>query len=458
MRKIMFLLSMVTICVSCAKEMNPSGNSGQTPSASGVREFIATMENVETKTALGADLNVKWSKGDEISVFDEAGTNFKFAAKSSGTSVTFTQVTEGEMVGSVFYAIYPYKAENTIDLTTGKISSTMNTDKYNAGPGNFTKVWHNIMTARTDNNELKFKNLAALVKFTIPEGLELSSFYFATSDYILASNISVAVGEDGTPSLSSIDGGTKDITINPSNADTFKPGVYYMPILPGTFTNFRVLMTWASGSVKTSDAFGLTEFKADRNKVINLGTLYDNREYYKWMNFENGIVNPMISWWQTNATLEVVGNPCSDDVNSSSKVLKSDASALSSGIHGGFDFDLKNLNSNALKRIKAIKCQIYITAADNNTYFPHLQLSTTNKILPSSINGIKPSTGTWDKDEYKNAFQAGQWNTFVFPFDPTITTAVKLRPMMYFEGGYVSGTAGSRVVYLDNIGFSYIEE
>ena len=452
MRKIMFLLSMVTICVSCAKEMNPSGNSGQTPSASGVREFIATMENVETKTALGADLNVKWSKGDEISVFDEAGTNFKFAAKSSGPSVTFTQVTEGEMVGSVFYAIYPYKEENTIDLTTGEISSTMNTDKYNAGPGNFTKVWHNIMTARTDNNELKFKNLAALVKFTVPEGLELSSFYFATSDCILASNISVAVGEDGTPSLSSIDGGKKDITINPSNADatTFKPGVYYMPILPGTFTNFRVLMTWASGSVTKSDAFGLTEFKADRNKVVNLGTLYDNREYYKWMNFENGIVNPMISWWQTNATLEVVDNPCSDDVNSSSKVLKSDASALSSQIHGGFDFSIATLNSSALGRIKSIKFQMLVNEDDANKYYPRI-----DKTLPSSINGVKPSGSTWTQNEFKAAFKAGKWNTLTYTF----TSNVKIRPMLYFSSGNpVDASTGSRVVYLDNIGFSYIEE
>ena len=76
MKKIVFLLSMVTICMSCAKEMNPAGNEDQSSSNTGKREFVATMENVGTKTALDADLNVKWSKGDIISVFDETGKNF----------------------------------------------------------------------------------------------------------------------------------------------------------------------------------------------------------------------------------------------------------------------------------------------------------------------------------------------------------------------------------------------
>ena len=40
MKKIVFLLSMVTICMSCAKEMNPAGNEEQTPSASGAREVL----------------------------------------------------------------------------------------------------------------------------------------------------------------------------------------------------------------------------------------------------------------------------------------------------------------------------------------------------------------------------------------------------------------------------------
>ena len=60
---------MVAICVSCAKEPAPEQESATT----GVREFIANIESVQTKTVLDADLSVKWGAGDAISVFDEAG-------------------------------------------------------------------------------------------------------------------------------------------------------------------------------------------------------------------------------------------------------------------------------------------------------------------------------------------------------------------------------------------------
>ena len=450
MKKIMILLSMVTICMSCAKEMNPAGNEGQS-SNTGKREFVATMENVGTKTALDADLNVKWSKGDVISVFDETGKNFKFETQNTGSSVVFTQVTEGEMVGSTFYAVFPYNESAT--LSNNVVSTKMNTKNYSAGPGNFAKAWHNIMTAKTTNNELKFKNLASLVKFTVPEDLELKEFYFGASG-MLAGSLSVTVGDDGVPSLTAVNDAISGITITPSgSAETFAPGVYYMPILPGTYKNFRTLMTWATGDVNKSDAFGLSEFKAGRNKVVNIGTLYDNREYYKWMTFENGVVNPIITWKQDNATLEVVDNPCSDVVNASAKVLKSDASARTSGIHGGFDFSISTLNENARGRIKAVKCQIYVSDSDEDIYFPRL-----DKALPYSINGIKPSGDTWTEGEYKSAFVSGQWNTLVFKFDSSSVANIKIRPMLSFAGSNVSATTGSRIVYLDNIGFSYIEE
>jgi hypothetical protein len=459
MKKIMILLSMATICMSCAKEMNPAGNEGQTPSASGAREFIATMENVGTKTTLDADLNVKWSKGDIISVFDETGKNFKFETQNTGSSVVFTQVTEGEMVGSTFYAVFPYNESAT--LSGNVISTKMNTANYTASPGDFSKSWHNIMTAKSSGNELKFKNLASLVKFEIPEGLDLASFYFSATN-VIAATVDVAVGDDGVPSVSSRSTESYGTTISPREGNTLAPGVYYMPILPGTYKNFRLALTWASGSVTQSDAFSLDSFEADRNKVVNIGTLYDNREYYRWITFENQKMHSAIAYWQGQEVaglnnFTIIENPWKYKANPSQYVVKMDASSFNSP-HGGFNIDISAVNNSVKGRITAVKFQMFVTSVNAQKYYPRLE-SGTNKFLPSSINGKKPSAAAWTKEEFNNAMNTDGWNEFTFPIDATSLSLLKIRPMLWFSSGAaVDSNTGDRIVYFDNIGFSFVGE
>ena len=457
MKKIFVLLSMVAICMSCAKEMNPAGNEDQS-SNTGKREFVATMENVGTKTALDADLNVKWSKGDIISVFDETGKNFKFETQNTGSSVVFTQVTEGEMIGSTFYAVFPYNESAT--LSGNVISTKMNTANYTASPGDFSKSWHNIMTAKSSGNELKFKNLASLVKFEIPEGLDLASFYFSATN-VIAAAVDVAVGDDGVPSVSSRSTESYGTTISPREGNTLAPGVYYMPILPGTYKNFRLALTWASGDVKQSDAFSLDQFTAERNKVVNIGTLYDNREYYKWITFENQKMHSAIAYWQGKGDIDnftIIDNPWKFTANSSSKVVKMDASSFNEP-HGGFDVNISEINPSVKGRIKALKFQMFVTLANAGKYYPRLELSSSEKILPSSINGKKPTGDTWTQSEFKNAMNTDGWNTFSFPIDAATLSTLKIRPMLWFSSGKpVDKTTGDRIVYFDNIGFSFVEQ
>lgn len=457
MKKIFVLLSMVAICMSCAKEMNPAGNEDQS-SNTGKREFVATMENVGTKTALDANLNVKWSKGDIISVFDETGKNFKFETQNTGSSVVFTQVTEGEMIGSTFYAVFPYNESAT--LSGNVISTKMNTANYTASPGDFSKSWHNIMTAKSSGNELKFKNLASLVKFEIPEGLDLASFYFSATN-VIAAAVDVAVGDDGVPSVSSRSTESYGTTISPREGNTLAPGVYYMPILPGTYKNFRLALTWASGSVTQSDAFSLDQFTAERNKVVNIGTLYDNREYYKWITFENQKMHSAIAYWQGKGDIDnftIIDNPWKFTANSSSKVVKMDASSFNEP-HGGFDVNISEINPSVKGRIKALKFQMFVTLANAGKYYPRLELSSSEKILPSSINGKKPTGDTWTQSEFKNAMNTDGWNTFSFPIDAATLSTLKIRPMLWFSSGKpVDKTTGDRIVYFDNIGFSFVEQ
>lgn len=453
MKKRYILLPILAICVSCAKE--PAQD--QEPTISGIKEFIANIESVHTKTILDADLSVKWGMDDVISVFDEAGNHFQFKSQGEGTSVVFKQVGDGELVGSTFYAIFPYNENNTI---SGNVISTfMNTNNYSASPGSFSKTWHNIMTAKSSGNELNFKNLAALVKFEVPEGLDLASFYFSATN-VVAREIDVTIDNSGTPSVSSRSTESYGCTVLPPEGNaTLVAGVYYIPVLPGTYKNFRLALTWASGTITQSDAFSLDEFVADRNKVINIGTLYDNREYYKWISFENNLLHSSIANNQENTVLEVIENPWKYNANSSQYVLKSDASARTSNIHGGFTVDISSLNNSVRGRIRSVKFQMFITSDNAGKYYPRLELDDNSRIMPLSINGTKPAGAAWTQAEFNEAIIANGWNTFVYTYDDANMSLIRLRPMAWFSsGGNVDASTGNRVVYFDNIGFSFVEE
>ena len=51
------------------------------------------------------------------------------------------------------------------------------------------------------------------------------------------------------------------------------------------------------------------------------------------------------------------------------------------------------------------------------------------------------------------------WNTFEFPYDDATMSLIRVRPMAWFgNGGNVTNTTGDRIVYFDNIGFSFVEQ
>jgi hypothetical protein len=121
--------------------------------------------------------------------------------------------------------------------------------------------------------------------------------------------------------------------------------------------------------------------------------------------------------------------------------------------------NITDINSSIKGRIKAVKFQMFVTSANSGKYYPRLELSSSNKILPSSINGKKPSGSAWTQEDFNSAMNTGGWNEFTFPIDATSLSTLKIRPMLWFKSGDpVSNSTGDRIVYFDNIGFSFVEQ
>lgn len=243
-KSISVLFSILVMLSSCSKD--PASGPGSTNTGntntdqdndSGItidrNEFTAIIDETHetsAKTTLNEN-QVSWNEGDAISIFDGSGTNFRFVAESSGTSVTFTKVTEGTLTGNTFFAIYPYQDSNSIE---GGVISAKTPESYTVDNSAFTSAKSALMIARTTNNELHFKNVSSLLKFEVPEGVDIAKMYFYASGADLSGNVSLSFNEAGQPVINTATPEYKGITIMAEENGTFPAGTYYLPVIPNT--------------------------------------------------------------------------------------------------------------------------------------------------------------------------------------------------------------------------------
>lgn len=451
---LLFTAAFAALAISCTKEANPAVEP-ETSLKAAPTEFTATIDEALTRTSLSQDgsvWKVLWNAGDAISVFDASGNKAKYVAQSSGASTAFTLEGESALSGDTFYAVYPYKDSDTF---SEGVLSTSTADAAISSPGSFTNAETAVMTAKSSSDKLSFKNLSSLLKFTIPEGLTMEYLIFYTSSQGVAGNVTVSIADDGTPSVVTAPTAIPNMKINKKDGTpSLEAGDYYMPILPGTYGSMRMMLGY--NSTDKSDAFSLDSFTAESGKVINIGTIYDNRDYYKWLTFENGVAGRSYLTGNTNA-FSVVANPVSDEVNGTSKVLKNTVVGTT-GTSGYVNIEISSLNENVRKRLKIFRFQIYL---NGNDYYPRIKLNSDGNKLPTAINGVKPSGDTFTETEFKAALKSG-WNTMEISFSQLSSgtiSDIQIRPMCTFAGANVEGTSdtNNRTVYLDNIGFSSVE-
>lgn len=446
MKKLLLLLPAVALIASCSKtevsESSSSEGEDFTP-----RQFIASIEE-DVKTYLKEN-SVFWYNGDAISVFDETGANFKFVAESAGATTTFTQVTEGDLQGTTFYAVYPYSAQNSI--SSGSVTIGMK-NTYSSKAGSFTLASGCVMTARTTTDKLNFKNLTSLIKFTIPAESGISSLYFfGGGSSSLVGTVTASIADDGTPSITAAPESDGGITITPTEGATFTAGDYYMPVLPGTYTSFRVKIDYAEGTVTTSDAFNLNSLTLSRSKITNIGNIYDGRKWYKWLGFEDGSIPPVII--EHGGTQNIVDNPVVGNANGSAKALQV---SVASGGSGYFVIDLSKINSATRGRIKSFKFHY----KPNGTKFcPRVRFNNLKaaQFPPFRIGGKEGdySVGA----TYASELHSDYWNELEFTaaqYGKTSfadITSIQIRPLVWSSGSDCSEGAVS--VFIDNIGFSF---
>ena len=128
-RLIPFAVLAITAVMSCSelKTETPLKDYFYNDDPAAMTFYASTQVTMpETRTSLGTTTDnaapVNWNAGDAISVFDANNTNVQFTTATDGQpSGTFAEIVSGTFVNSseddaVFYSIYPYSSENSIQI------------------------------------------------------------------------------------------------------------------------------------------------------------------------------------------------------------------------------------------------------------------------------------------------------------------------------------------------------
>ena len=167
MKNIIFIYSLLILLVSgCSQEESIFSSSTNSV------KFTATFEQNESRTYIEEGKYLRWTKGDQISLFDGNTLNlqYQFDGATGDNSGTFSMVTSSYGTGndlSANYAVYPYDKSIVIS-EEGVITTTLpdkQTYEYNSfGLGANTMI---AVTQSTEDKFLAFKNIGGYLKLQL---------------------------------------------------------------------------------------------------------------------------------------------------------------------------------------------------------------------------------------------------------------------------------------------------
>ena len=235
-----------------------------------------TAGSVQTRTALGDDgTAVNWVKGDAIAIFDGTETN-EFTTQDAGASVTFTGTAHQ---ADTYTAFYPFG--NVTEITATTITFNLPGEQ-TAVSGSFASglvpSWAQTAEGSTS---LQFKNLSALVKFTVGNGMAGEGTFIlrGVKGESLAGTMTYTIGES-TQAEVSADAPLNEIKLK----GTFEAGkTYYFTVAPAALSEGLSLFYVNSEG---------TAYRRGGNKAVTLeaGKVLDLGEQTS-AKFEEAIIN-----------------------------------------------------------------------------------------------------------------------------------------------------------------------
>lgn len=268
--KAILYLAVLTAMVSACSEDELADNTQ--PSGKVPMEFYANTD-ASTRTILTTDNAVHWEANDAISLFDPTGANNQFSTTQSGPIVTFTG--EATPAEGTYYALYPYDENAQIEGTT--ITTTLPAEQM-ARAGSFAQGLNPSVATADATNNLCFKNVCALVKFTL-DGSITTTITKATlcgnNGEALAGTLTIDASQENP--IANVDPEWAGIEIA-LKGNLIAGKTYYFVTAPATLNKGLTLSLYDDkGNVWKKEGTQSATLTASR--ILNLGTMrLDNFE------------------------------------------------------------------------------------------------------------------------------------------------------------------------------------
>lgn len=242
--------------------------------------FMATIgsEDADTKAALGQNEEGKpqsvWTVGDKITVHN-GDKGFEFMTADAGASAEFTYSGNDFTAGKGVIAVYPsgdYKAKPSKRTATVSIPSVQTAVAGSYDPDAAISV------AYSNDEHLRFKNVTALLKFTVGTDNIKSVIFEGLDGEAITGDIDIEMAEDGT--LAELECSPKELKnfaveiVAPGDEMFVKGETYFVAVAPQTYKKgFNISFRF----VKDGQKYPALEYAQERiirrNAILNLGEL-----------------------------------------------------------------------------------------------------------------------------------------------------------------------------------------
>ena len=242
------------------------------------KKFVGHLENSNSpavRTSLGSENKVIWDTDDYIKVFSAdnlAGTIFTdITLEDEGRRAVFTGVTD---VADTYFAAYPAEAVSDFDPDKKTMKVSIPSEQ-KATAGSFADKT-NPAIARTDGQDLYFKNIGALLAIRCPTAYA-SSIRLRSCDQNIAMSGETIIRYDGeAPEVNGIIEGRNYIDLTGLESSSYGK-TFYLAAYPGNYKGFDIIVTNSARTHRSIISSG-KELELKRNGNI---LLYDG-EFAGW--------------------------------------------------------------------------------------------------------------------------------------------------------------------------------
>lgn len=263
--KSLLLAALAILSVSCSKE-NIKETVTSTPEDGLVELTFNALSSEVTRTSIGENVDgkyaVNWSKTDKIAVLDgNTGDIYEFNYVSGdGTQATFSGKVSSE--AKEFYALYPYSTGVSCDGAE-YIDVPLSNDQTATAAG----ISSGVMVAYADADmNLKFKNVTAYIKLTIPSGITYVSFAGANKEK-LSGKISFAFDGSTVSGVTGDEG--REVSLGDGESE-LAAGTYYLAVAPVALPNGFVV-EYMNVDGETTTEQGAKDPELTPGMILNLG-------------------------------------------------------------------------------------------------------------------------------------------------------------------------------------------